>query len=193
LVAFAIPTAADAQRLVGSDWEFSLGTGFGWAAAFPDAMLGAGVFHIFEGTKWGILAEAKIPHDSNKRSPDYQGDLTLEAVFADFPEEKRIEIPPAQEEWRLLNVALIRALTPESALYLGGGFAQKSVVREFGDNSEAPLTRSGFYFVEDGEETGWHPNVIGGVLLRGGDHIAFTAGFESAPLVLSLGIYYVIR
>jgi hypothetical protein len=192
-LAFLLPHPLAGQTLVPDEWEFTFRSGFGWAGALPDAMLGVGGFHMFGASKWGVLGSVMIPHDSDKRSPDYQDDLTIAGILQDFPEEKRIEVPPAREEWRLLNLAAVRAITPESAFFLGAGFAQKAVVREFGDSSEDPLTRSGFYYVQDEDLTGWHPNFVGGILLRGGSRIAFLAGFESAPAILSLGAFYVFR
>lgn len=197
-VATALPmflsaTFAEAQIRMAEDWEFAMGSGFGWAAVLPDAMLGVGGFHVFGGTRWGLIGSVTIPHDSNKRTPDFQDNLTIETVENDFPEEKRILIGSDQEEWRILNLGVLRAITPEAALYVGGGAAQKSVLREFGDNTDPPLTRSGFYYVQVEDESGWEPNVSFGVLMRGGERIAFSVGFESAPQILSAGVYFVFR
>lgn len=142
--------------------------------------------------RWGWFAEVKIPHDSKRRSPDFQGDLTLARVLDEFEPNARIPVGRYQE-WHILNLALVRALSAESAIYLGGGMARKSVLQEFGDNSDPPLSRTGFYFVEDADESGWDPNLVAGVILRGGERVGFATGFETITQTITLGILIVIR
>jgi len=194
LLSFAllVPLASQAQVAAPEGpARFGVQTGLGWAASMPDAMLGAGGFYMFGDRRWGLYADVKIPHDSDRRSPDFQGNLSL-AQVQEFEEQARIEVR-SSEEWRLLNLAVIRALSPQSTLFAGGGLARKSVIREFGDNTETPLTRTGFYFVEDENLSGWHPNFTFGMILRGGERVIFLSGFESATASFSLGILLVIR
>ncbi len=186
------PLGASAQAQIDMQAPFGMQTAVGWAASIPDAILGAGAFHMFGAGRWGLFAEAKIPHDSKRRSPDFRGDLTLARVLEEFEPEARIPVR-RYEEWRVLNLSLVRSVSTQSALFLGGGLARKSELREFGDNTDPPLTRTGFYFVEDEDASGWHPNLVVGALLRGGERIGFSTGFELATQAITLGILIVLR
>jgi len=188
----SLPGAAAGQSGVDLDAPFGLRTALGWAGSLPDAILGAGGLQMMGDGRWGWFAEVKIPHDSKRRNPDFRSDLTVARVLEEFEPNARIAVG-RYEEWRLLNLSLVRALSSESAVYVGGGIARKSLLQEFGDNTDPPLTRTGFYFVEDTDESGWHPNFVAGVILRGGERVGFSTGFETITRTITLGILLVIR
>ena len=181
-----------ALLLPGEDLGFPMRGGFGWAGTLPDALLGAAGFYMFQGNRWGVYVDAKIPHDSLKRSANFQGNLTIAQVESEFPANRRIPIFVV-EEWRLFNVGFVRPLTEETAIVLGGGVAHFSAVQEYSDEGEMPLTRSGFYFVEDELRSGWEPNLLVSAMFRVGTSIAFNAGFEWAPKSFTFALLYTFQ
>jgi len=186
-----------AQAPPSDDLPFQMGTGVGWAFTLPGAFLGIGGFHIFEDTAWGVHAEAKMTHDSDKRRRNFQEDLTVAFLELNYPEIRR-DLIGERDEWLILNASIVRTITPELALMAGGGIARRSIMREYVDHlaqgeGMGELSDTGFYFVEDERNSGWEPNATVGALMRSSEHLAFTAGFEAASRSFILGAYLVLR
>jgi hypothetical protein len=191
-LAVAAPSPGAAQLLPPEDLEFSMRGGLGWAGTVPDALLGAAFFYMLPGRRIGLYADAKIPHDSAKRSPLFQDDLTIAEVLEEFPIERRL---PAgrQDEWQIFHLGLVRPISEVAALVVGGGIAHRAVIQEYGDDGDPPLTPSGYYFVEDEAVSGWEGTLTVAAIFAGGESIAFSAGFELAPRSFSLGVFYLLR
>jgi len=172
---------------VGGGWVPGMKMGAGWSGVVPEAVLGAGFFHFVGSSRIGVYGHAMMPHDSRVRDPYFESDLTVAEVEA-LPSDQRIPIS-VREEFRVLGGGVMWAVSRESALGAGGGMVRRVVLREYGDDSDAPRNPSGFFWVEDEEETGWEPNWNLMALFRGGQNIAFTAGFDYQPRSITLGLY----
>ena len=166
--------------------------GVGWAVVLPDAFLGVGGFHLLGRSNWGAYADGKRTHSSRTSDKQYLKHLTVASVEAQLQSHRRREVA-RWEEWLFLNLALVRAITPQLALILGGGAAKKLTIQEYLDPTEERLTDSGFYYVRDDADSGWRPNAVVMALIQSTEQVGITAGFESSPKSLSLGAFLVFR
>ena len=186
------PAAAGAQPNGGDAPAFSMRTGVGWAFVVPDALLGAGAFHVLGETPWGLYADAKATHYSRRNDRDYQRDLTVALVESQFPPRRRREAG-TRDEWVFLNLGVMRAISPDFGVIVGGGAARRTVIQEYADPTDDRLTDRGFYFVDDLEASGWSGNVVIIALLRTSEPVGFAVGFESSPVSISMGFFLIVR
>lgn len=186
------PPAA-AQVTGGQPLFTQMSTGVGWTGVVPDALLGAGVFQMLGGSGWGLYADGKMTHDRPSSRNGFLEGETVATITAQYPDHIR---GPERAEWLFLNLGIIRELTPQFALFGAGGVARHSVTREYFDPN-APgerITPSGIYYVEnDRASLGWGATGMGGFLLRIGEPIVISAGFESNSQSITLGGFWVIR
>ena len=169
-----------------------LGTGVGWAFVLPDAFLGAGAFHVFGGTPWGVYADVKRTHTSLKDDRNYWDGQTVASVQAELQPERRDPVI-SHDEWLVWNAGIVRLLTPEFGVSLGGGMARKRVIQEYLDYTTDAVTSSGFYFVEDEEATKWTAMASVLAIIRAGDRVALAFGADSATAAASLGVFLLFR
>ncbi len=192
LTAALLPLPAGAQLRASEDLEFGIRGGIGWAGSLPESLLGASAFFMFPGGRWGLYLDAKIPHDSLKRGSEYEDDLSVEQVEAEFPPERRIALL-SLKEWRIFNVAFVRPFTRSSALVIGGGLAQLSSIQGYGDEGEDPINPTGYFYVQDDRESGWEPTGIAAAMFEVNDSFALLAGFDLAPRTFTFAAYYLFR
>lgn len=152
----------------------------GFVISPPRQMLGFGAGAVL-GTYggWGLLVDGKLTHDS----PDRQHDL-LDLSPA---EAREFDIQNIDENaWTTLNLSLVRGLTPEFAVYAGGGISWKTVYLRFLDETQE-RGHLGFYWIEDPDDSRTHANVQVGGLFRMGDRLIVQFGGHSAPMGFHVG------
>jgi hypothetical protein len=175
------------------DAQIMTRTGVGWVGAVPEALLGIGAFHYFGDSAWGVYADTKLTHDSRARDPDFESGLTV----AELEQDDSMRWIHPFEDFLMFNLGLIRDISPEFAFVLAGGAARKRTIVEFAEVSfiegDPDPQISRILFVEDEEESGWEPNFAVNGLMRAGEQVLFSAGFELAPRAISLGIFVVFR
>ncbi len=169
-----------------------LRSGVGWAMVMPEAFLGVGAFHVFGASGWGVYADGKRTYGSRKNDDSYFSGETVASVEAQFPLERREEVDTS-DEWIFVTAGLVRTLSPTLAIVLGGGVARQSVIQEYLDRTEARITSSGFYFVENEAASGWKGNGAVHAIIRVGPNMALSTGLETAAQSISLGAYWLPR
>jgi hypothetical protein len=117
--------------------------------------------------------------------------LTITELETDLSPERRFATL-TNEEWRVFNLSLVRPITTEAPLLIGGGIAHHATIREYRDLGKPEHLRGGTYFLEDEAASGWRPTALVGLLFRGGESVVFAAGFDWAPRSLTLGILYLL-
>lgn len=131
---------------------------------------------------WGLYADFKFSVANPDGEDNYVEDRT--ATEAEQLGDQRFGQP--ESAWNTVNVALVRAVAHEVALYAGGGYSQETVYREYFDDQQN-RGEQGFYTVEDEREGGDVLNLMGGVLFRTSKHLIFQIGGETAPAGFTAG------
>lgn len=192
LVVLSVTDVA-AQAVPRRDFYGTMRTGLGYNGSLPEAIAGAGVWHFFGSSRFGVFADGKFT-TSSLTGDDKYCPSQLGACSVQFVEQERDDVVIRDEdEWLLFNVGGMYALTPEFAVMLGGGLARKTRIREYLTENETQwLTVNGTYFVRRDSEPIWDPQAVVGGLLRAGPHLAFSFGYETAPSGLTVGAYLVL-
>jgi hypothetical protein len=198
LAALALAAAVaplDAQTRPARAFGSGMRYGFGYTAAVPEAVLGAGGFAFFGDSRFGVFTDFKLTMprltgDDNYCPPQIASTCTVDYVIA---ERNDAEIRIA-DDWLLFNGGAMYAVTPELVVMAGAGIARRSTYREFfHDEQDAAerITPTGGYYVDDDDGSGWEPQFVGGVMFRAGPRLAFRFGYETAPGGMSIGAYIV--
>lgn len=151
-------------------------TGLGYTGVLPEALIGAGVFHFFAESSFGIFADWKMTHNSLRDSPAFLPDLDINTVTD--------PVVRTENEWLVFNGGILFQINPDFALMGGLGLADQRRIYEFID-----LAGEFSYLVQDPETSGWKRNVVFGLLFRGGNDVSFRFGLESGPRRMSVGAY----
>jgi len=193
LMAVLCFTAAPVTAQFQDGEPFHLRNGIGWTGVLSEALLGAGAFHAFGMSRWGIYADAKTTHDSRTRERTYLREWNVASIEASFQDFERDPLTD-WEEWLFFNFGILRAVTPRMGVVLGAGAARKNVIREYADHTqEAGLSASGIYFVDHEAVSGWEANAFVSALISSGPNLALSAGVDLASRSLTLGIFWVLR
>jgi hypothetical protein len=177
------PRAAAGQQLpLAPDWRETGSAGFGYAGNLPRALLGASA-HVLLPRMGGIglYGEFKITHES-RRGEGFLPDVTVEQAETEFGDDFVREL----EHWYVANLAVLRPITRELALYIGTGYARRTLYREYFDVS-GERGSFGHYRVEDPADSGSRIDLIGGGFFRAGRRVAFHFGAELAPPGFTVG------
>jgi hypothetical protein len=158
----------------------------------PEALVGVGAFHILPGGNWGLFADTKFSRGSKEDEPYFLADQKAADLEATLPVFRRNHIK-AYGDWLFVSGGIIRALSREVAIMLGGGMVERTVIREYFDETDQAPSPSGFYFVRDERDSGWYMNGNAGVLMRAGQNLVWSIGFEARPRSLSAGVFWVFR
>lgn len=187
------PADAAAQAVPLRDFHGTMRTGLGYNGSLPEAFAGAGVWHFFGSTRFGVFADAKFT-TSSLTGDDKYCPSPLDECSVGFVEQERDDVVIRDEdEWLLFNIGGMYAVAPELAIMVGGGLARKTRIREYLTENETQwLTPTGTYFVRRDPEPSWDPQAVVGGLLRAGPHLAFSFGYETAPSGLTVGAYLVL-
>jgi len=175
------------------DAQIRTRSAFGWVGAVPEALLGVGGFHYFGDSPWGLYGDVKLAHDSRSRDPDFDSRLTAAELERD---ELMHRIHPFEDLF-MANLGVIRDISPDFAIVVAGGTARRRTIVEYAEftyieeDPDPHIAR--ILFVEDTDETGWEPNFAVNGMMRVGEQVVMSAGFEFAPRALSLGLFVVFR
>jgi hypothetical protein len=187
----AMPAApADAQQFQ-NDLMTGMQTGFGYAGAFPDLLLGVGAFHIFRPGGFGVMVDFKMNHESITGDPTFDDRFTSSQA-GDFLEVGEYERTRVLEEWMIVNFGLVRPLTEELGLFAGVGAAYREVYDEYSSFPDLDSPASDIVVVENDTDTGWTTNPFGGAFLRLGQNVLVRMGYEVEPQQLGVGVYWVL-
>jgi hypothetical protein len=114
---------------------------------------------------------------------EYDPTITVDQADNQFADQLYLE----QSAWLSVNLALVYAVTPELAVYAGGGYSRERHYRQYFDATE---TRglAGFYWIRDPAASGNRLNGMGGILLRAGRYLAFQMGVGARPPGVDVGM-----
>lgn len=187
LVAALAPGDAGAQR---PDAEGIQQTrvGIGYVANVPNMFLGGSVYVLPAALPgWGLYADAKLDVESPADSEEFIDSLTALEVEAELGDQ----LVERDGSWRSINVAVMRQITAEMWLYVGGGVAvRKEYVNYF--DTERELGVAGIYWVEDTEVSGTYLNGMAGLVLRLSPKVSASFGAESAPPGVTVGLSFTL-
>jgi hypothetical protein len=192
MVVMLVSSSGSADAQVSRDFHTGMRTGIGYSAVFPDVVAGVGAWHILAGRSFGIFADAKMTVSDLRNDPLHCPSVitpcTVEAV-----ESVRNDIfIRDDDEYRIFNIGGIYAITGEFMLLLGAGAVQSRTVREYFDDSEDPITETGTYFVDHETDPDLSMQIVGSMIMRAGNRLAFRFGYETAPGGMSLGAYLIL-
>lgn len=133
----------------------------------------------------GLYVDTKFDATSPRDEAGFESEMTVQQAQA-----RGDQFIQQEESWRtLLNVALVRPVTPELMLYLGAGYTRVQYFSEYLDLStdEDRPGVLGNYWVEEDEAEQNGANVIGGGIFRATPRIDLQFGFEAAPAGATVG------
>jgi hypothetical protein len=166
--------------------------GIGYSGTIPEAYFGAGGWHLVRGSRFGVFADGKVTLPSLTGHNNYCPPALQECTIA-WVQQNRNDFDLRDEnEWLIFNVGGLYAFYPEFALMLGGGMARLRGIREFVDPEEDAairITEEGNYFVPHFAEPSWTAQLTAGLLMRAGNRIAFSFGYETAPRGMTVGVF----
>lgn len=187
-------TAAQAQSQMTSDFLTGPRFGFGYSAVVPDVMAGAGVWFISP-SRIGAFVDAKmtVPNPESHRNycPPRLPQCTLDYAQTNYNHDFLRD----HEHWFVVNAGGVYALSREFAIMLGGGLARLNRTREFVDIEEDEnirMTWEGNYLVPHPERDQWTAQATVAGLVRAGNRIAFSFGYETAAAGMSVGLYVML-
>lgn len=170
LLAVTAPLKAQSSSFAEGGWWL------GYAANAPRQLLGAGTAFLWpQFGGWGLYGDVKVSHDAPAR-----GAVRPDADSGDDEFGQR-------GAWRSVNVALVKVLGPEFALYAGGGLGDRTMYVRFTD------TATGIYWVEDDGQSGRFANGMAGMFFRLTPRFVFQMGAETAPSGFTAGMHIVLR
>jgi hypothetical protein len=158
--------------------------GIGYVANIPNMFLGGSVTVTPLVAGFGLYADVKF----DVESPADDEDEFIDSLTArDVDENLNDQVFGQDGSWTSVNVALVRAISPELAVYAGGGVGwRKEYVQYFDPDQE--LGVAGLYWVEDTEISGTYLNAMGGVMLRLTSAVTAQFGAESSPPGFTVGL-----
>lgn len=156
----------------------------GYSASPPQQMLGFAVTFMSDRFhNLGLMADARFTSDSPAgnffvadRTPgqaDTDGDIFLRQRSA----------------WGSVGASVVKGLTPEFAVYAGGGATWETVYLQYEDETRE-FGQLGIYWIEDPEQSTIHPNVTLGAFLRMGGRLMVQVGGQTAPRGFTLGGHF---
>jgi hypothetical protein len=187
-----LPGLARAQAPV-RDFRSDHRFGIGYSGSAPDALAGAGVWYLNGPRRLGVFFEGRTTLPAPSRHANYCP-AALPRCEREWVQQNRDDhFLRDHEEWLAFNAGALYAVSREFALKVGAGVGRLRQVTEFIDDSELVedrLTLEGNYFVPFDEATKLQA-VIGGIL-RAGDRIAFSIGYETALKGMSVGAFVML-
>jgi hypothetical protein len=171
--------------------------GIGYAGVMPDALAGAGAWYMMGARRIGVFVNGKTTVPNLENHKNYcPAALTVPCTVASVQSEYNHPALRDENQWLILNAGGMYALTREFAIMVGGGLARLHQIREYVDAPEdevetPPLTPEGNYFVPLGEQE-WKPQITVSGLVRAGNRVAFSFGYETAPGGMTIGLYVVL-
>ena len=121
--------------------------------------------------RFGLYADLKLSVDSPRKEESCCPYTLDEAeAFGD-------QLFQDKSAWRSFDVAIVRVVGPQLAVYAGGGASRERAYRQYFDQTR---TRGNFgaYWVEDTEASGTRVNVLGGLIFHASRNLMFVFGGE---------------
>lgn len=151
----------------------------GYTAKPTEQLLGAGVAAVLSSSgRWGFLADGRVSTDKPESRFIRPG---VEA--GTWPSGSR------KETWTNVNAAVLRAMTPDLGLYLGGGLSWRTGTyaqyERWIDNQLVDM-----YWVETGGSGELQGNLVVGGLFRMISRIVLQFGWQTAPGGFTVGGYF---
>lgn len=156
----------------------------GYVVNAPDQMLGVSAMTV--GSMWGgwgLYADAKLTRDTPEGEDSFDPTMTAGDVASQFPQD---ELFQEESAWRSLNGAVVRAVSPEFAVYAGAGVTRETAYDEY-QSDERQGTADAFYWVEDEAASATEANFLGGAILRASRNLLFHFGGEANPGGFTIG------
>jgi hypothetical protein len=161
--------------------------GVGFVASAPHEYLGVSV-HAVSGRVLGglgVYVDAKMGTESPRDEEGFNPDLTAQEVDDLYGDQ----IFSTRSDWRSVNVALVRPVLRELMVYLGAGYSEETVYREYLD-PEGERGVLGFYWVEDPDASGPEVNLLGGAMFGISSNVYIQFGVETKPRGVTVGASY---
>jgi hypothetical protein len=159
--------------------------GMGYVASVPHAVAGGALLAVTPKLLGGagLYADVKFSPSSPARAVEYDPTITVAQADVQFADQLYLE----QSAWFSVNLAAVYVVTPELAVYAGGGYSREHHYRQYFDATE---TRGllGFYWIPDPAASGDRINGVGGILLRAGRHVTFQMGVGARPPGADVGV-----
>jgi hypothetical protein len=169
--------------------DFAAGSGWmaGYVANAPHQLAGIGTWIMPRGVRgWGLYLDAKLAVESPARQTFLRG------VTPDEAEAMGDTYFKTSSAWTSVNIAAVRGLSRELAVYLGAGHSWQTVYLQYVDDT-GERGEFGQYWVEDETQSSTFPNVLGGVFFRLANRVVFQFGAESAPAGVTAGMHLLLR
>jgi hypothetical protein len=186
VVVLALMDVAGASaQIVGRPWVPMYRFGAGYVVNAPRMMAGGGLYGItpiLGGL--GLYVDVKAGVDSPRKKSNFNASLTAQQVDNQFGDM----FFTGKSTWQSFNAALIRPVTAELMLYLGGGWARHTDYALYYDRQQV-RGLDGYYWVEDPQTSGGQANVMGGLILRLGANVNAMFGGETAPKGFTVGLF----
>jgi hypothetical protein len=170
--------------------------GVGYHGVIPDVLAGGGLWYLSGPRRFGVFVDGKttVPNPASHQNfcpPGLQGPCTVESVESRYNHWALRD----RERWLILNGGGMYAFSGEFALLLGGGVARLSQYREYIDEEEdhtQRVTWEGNYLVPHEPRDQMVANLVIGGLIRAGNRVAFSFGYETAPAGMTVGLFVVL-
>jgi hypothetical protein len=154
--------------------------GIGYTGNIPKVLTGAHAYVITPRLPAGLYIDVKIARGADPRdNPNFRPDGSFDQGIA-----AGHIIATRRDRWLSVNLALTRPIGQEFAAYVGGGISRGEEFRELLD-PQAEIGNE-YYWLELSDNT--RPNLLAGLLFRGGRHLMFQIGAELYPPGANFGV-----
>lgn len=184
--AAAVPAAAQiGVPSAGGERPFQPRFGVGYVANVPDQLAGLSVHVIPRGFPLGLYADVKFDLESPGEEEGFVPGMTAREV----DDTRGDRLLSTDGSFTTVNVGVMRPITPGLVAYLGAGYANGTLYKEYVD-PDIELGRGGIYWVEDPDNEPSKVNFTGGLFFQLGGNFAFQMGGDTNPGGFTLGVSY---
>lgn len=163
--------------------------GVGYVSNAPDMLVGATLWTVIPGLHgWGLYVDAKMDPEDPVGGGFLYGGLTADQAEQQWPNDLKFI---SNSRWRGFNVAITKALTDEMVVYVGSGYAEETVYKQYKDSQENRGIL-GWYWVEDPDASRTGVNILVGGFLRIAKSVRIQFGGETRPAGFTVGLSYVL-
>lgn len=162
--------------------------GIGYVVNMPNQYAGASVHVLTEFMGgFGVYVDAKFDTSSPEDEEGYLDSLTAAEV------DDRIgdQLFHSDASWKSVNVAIMRAVGPQFAVYAGAGLSNGTQYRQYLDET-GTMGEFGYYWVRDEATSGSKVNVLFGGMFQLTRAFGFQLGFDTQPRGIALGVSYLV-
>ena len=159
--------------------------GIGYTANAPHLMGGGSAWTVFPAFhRLGLYVDMKLSLDS---PADNEREFLPGTTAAEMEEQHPLHIyRVSQDSYLSYNAAVMRAVTDELIVYVGGGMVDRTRYLKYYDEEEQ-FGNFGFYWVEDPPASSTGLNLMAGAMLRLGRHLRLQFGGETRPTGFTVG------